>query len=95
MTRNYLGSIRTHLVPIILFAGAAGLLISTSLNILLGDFPTLFRPSVGTALAVCYILLGAAYEWTIKKQKELNNWYEQQKDALEDLQVQEVENGSE
>lgn len=91
MPQEQLKTIRTHLVPITLFAGATYLLISTSLNVLLGDFPILFEPPIGITLAVSYILLGGAYEWTIKKEKELGRYLQKQKQHLKDLELNEFD----
>lgn len=91
MIRRHASTIRTHFVPLAFFTAAILLLVSSGLKVLLGESPTYFSPPVGAAMGVFYILIGGAYEWTIKKEKDTEEWYQRQKEALEELELHEGE----
>lgn len=75
----------THKVPIAFFVGGSVLLVTYLIDLLIVPVPTIFQPPVGLVVGILYLLLGGAYEWTIQKQKETEEWFEKQKKALNEL----------
>ncbi|ERJ07392.1 hypothetical protein HLRTI_000434 [Halorhabdus tiamatea SARL4B] len=72
----------THKVPIALFVGGSVLLFIHLANLLIVPVPTIMQPPLGLALGFLYLLVGAAYEWIIQKQKEMEERHEHQKEML-------------
>lgn len=79
-------TVRTHLVPLAFFIGGGALVLTSALKAVFPSTPAYFSPPVGIGMGALYLLLGGAYEWTIQKQKETQEWYEQQKKLLNELE---------
>jgi hypothetical protein len=80
---DYLQFALTHLVPLLFFAGGGILLLSPVIQIF-SPLLDLFHPLVATAVGIFYFILGVGYEWTIKREREINEWYRQQKRLLDE-----------
>lgn len=79
-----------HKVPLAFLAGAVILTVTTTADLVMQIDSPLIGSPWGFALAAFYLVIGGAYEWTIKQEQRFERQYRETKEILNEYDDNDV-----